>query len=292
MSIFVISLFALTSSICRGLISVIDRYQLGIAKENLIVVNLKNNLYTLLAASILFFSFIDYSLNDMIFNWKIMIYAVLVQLVAIGYSHIFKNLTIAESVVASKFSDLCIPIALFITTGYFSFSGYIVAIVTTLIVFKLMMVDNKRFIKQGIIIITPLLVLQSVLSPFLTEDFNQNIKTLLAFTYCTLVYRFIIVLIMLLYVRSEPIFRTTKIKKSKSYYIYFARTILTIIAQIGFTLATAGGSSLAWIFLNITSLYGVVFSFFLLKEKASKKEILALVSITFITLTKAFLDSI
>ncbi|MGX4764059.1 hypothetical protein [Holzapfeliella sp. JNUCC 72] len=290
MSALVLCLMALASSVSRGLISVIDRFQMGIKKQDITIVNFKNNLYTFGLATLLAVVFLKQDIWPMLLDYKIMLYALLVQAVAIGYSYLFKSLTVAESVVASKFSDLLIPIALFASSGSFSPSSYLISILTTVIVFSLMITKYDRNILSGIAIITPLLVIQSVLSPILTSGYSITTNRLLAFTYCTIVFRLIIVLFML-FAKKTPL-KGQKLQNkestAKEVLIYFSRTVLTLVAQIGFTFATSGNSSLAWILLNITSLYGVVFSSFILKEKLNLKAIIALVLVSGLTVIKSY----
>lgn len=290
MSALLLCLMALASSVSRGLISVIDRFQMGVKKQDITIVNFKNNFYTFGLATLLAIIFLKQDVWSMLLDYKIMLYALLVQAVAIGYSYLFKSLTVAESVVASKFSDLLIPIALFASSGSFSTSSYVISILTTVIVFTLMITKYDRNIWSGIAIITPLLVSQSVLSPILISGYSVTTDRLLAFTYCTIVFRLLIVLLMLLTKKTS--LRGLKSQNTESSLkeglIYLARTILTLVAQIGFTFATSGHSSLAWILLNITSLYGVVFSSFILKEKLNAKAIVALVLVSGLTVIKAY----
>lgn len=280
----VIALFAFLSAASRGLISVIDRYQIGINKENMIVVNLKNNLYTLILATVGIIPFISLSDFGELLNWRILIYSLLVQFVALGYSALFKKLTILESLFAGKFSDIFIPLALFATTGYFKWNSYTVSLVTTALIFYLVMSNFKKEVWQGVLLITPILVLQSALSPLLTIGFKTNFKDLLVFTYLTLIYRFLIVLV-LIFVSNKNKFTFSK---GKFNYLYILRSFLTIIAQVFFTVVTSSKTSgIAWIFLNITSLYGVVFSAIFLKEKIQQKEIVVLILITIITIVSS-----
>ena len=84
-------LAALISSTSRGVISVIDRYQMGYRKGNLLVVNFINNiLATILATFVLIVLQHVVSLDFLLLpqQWfRIIIYALLVQLVAYGYSY-------------------------------------------------------------------------------------------------------------------------------------------------------------------------------------------------------------
>ena len=80
-------LAALISSTSRGVISVIDRYQMGYRKGNLLVVNFINNILATLVLIVLqHVVSLDFLLLPQ--QWfRIIIYALLVQLVAYGYSY-------------------------------------------------------------------------------------------------------------------------------------------------------------------------------------------------------------
>ena len=67
--------------------------------------------------------------------------------------------------------------------------------------------------------------------------------------------------------------------------VYGLRSVLTIAAQISFTIATSSKTSgIAWVLLNMTSLYGVVFGSWILKEKIGKFDVLVLLVVTVMTL--------
>ncbi|MEB3363228.1 EamA family transporter [Lactobacillus sp. R2/2] len=83
--------------------------------------------------------------------------------------------------------------------------------------------------------------------------------------------------------------RTLKISaenlKGKVYLIYGSRAVLTLLAQVTYTLATSSpNSSIAWIFLNMTSLYSVIFGDIFLKEKMKFADILVIVAIFILAL--------
>ncbi|KRO06250.1 hypothetical protein IV62_GL000405 [Lactobacillus helveticus] len=136
-SIALLITFASISAISRGVISVIDRYQMGYRKQGIIEVNFINNLFSITLVTI-FFIFMVKKYNFPVFSAtyviKIVIYALVVQLVAYGYSYVYKKINIMQSVVVNKLSDLLIPLALFLTTGYLNFKSYLVSILTTILV--------------------------------------------------------------------------------------------------------------------------------------------------------------
>ena len=130
-------IFATISSFSRGIISVIDRYQMGYRKQSSIDVNFLNNI----CSSVLVTFFLIYVLHSfpsprITNNYliKVLLYAFLAQVVAYGYSYVFKKVSIMQSVLLSKVTDLFIPLAILLTMGYFSKSSYLVSIISTVIV--------------------------------------------------------------------------------------------------------------------------------------------------------------
>lgn len=272
-SIALLITFASISAISRGVISVIDRYQMGYRKQGIIEVNFINNLFSITLVTI-FFIFMVKKYNFPVFSAtyviKIVIYALVVQLVAYGYSYVYKKINIMQSVVINKLSDLLIPLALFLTTGYLNFKSYLVSILTTILVaiyifYKEKKAElNKSAMLKSALVIVPLLVFQSAISPVLTRGVG-NIYDLIFFTIFTIYIRGIIALIAFI----VKIKHIQNLGLSKSILlIYACRALLTLLAQITYTLSTSSPqSSISWVFLNITPLYSVLFGNLILHEK-------------------------
>ncbi len=277
---------SIISATSRGIISVIDRYQIGIKQQSILQVNMLNNFFTILLVFIIsIFSPIEGILPYMI-DFRIIIYSLIVQLVAVGYSYLFKNMTVLESVISSKMSDLVIPFALFVTTGYFSFSTYFLSIFTTFLIFVFLnnKMNTKKFLK-GILVIVPLLTLQAMLSPILTAPFKESLHQIIVFTICTLYIRFFISILSCLF--DKQIYKKTKKLKVQLIPLYFLRSFLTISAQFTFVVVTSDPqASIAWIFLNMTSLFGVIFSNIFLKERNNLKELVLVFLMIIIVLLK------
>ncbi|RMC26320.1 MULTISPECIES: hypothetical protein [unclassified Lactobacillus] len=140
-------IFATISSLSRGIISVIDRYQMGYRKQSSIDVNFINNLCSSILVTIfLFYIREHYSSPRFTNNYllKVVIYAFLAQIVAYGYSFVYRKVSIMQSVILSKLTDLFIPLAIFLTMGYFSKASYLVSIISTLIVVIILFLNNVR----------------------------------------------------------------------------------------------------------------------------------------------------
>ncbi|WP_143453045.1 hypothetical protein [Lactobacillus bombicola] len=75
---------------------------------------------------------------------RMLLYALLTQLVAYGYSYVMKKVSIMKSVILSKLSDLFIPLAIFLTMGYFSRSSYLVSIGSTILVVIYIVFKQRR----------------------------------------------------------------------------------------------------------------------------------------------------
>lgn len=287
-------LAALISSTSRGVISVIDRYQMGYRKGNLLVVNFVNNvLATILATLVLIILQHFVSLKFLLLpqQWgRIFIYALLVQLVAYGYSYLYRHLPLIDAVISGKISDIFIPLALALTTAYFSWKQYSISLISTLIVALLAFSPSTQKIEwktwlKGILVIVPLLTVQSAFSPLLVNDIH-GIPELIGFTIITIYLRLIISFVSLL-TSSKTLFTTANSTRIVKPVIiaYALRAILTISAQISFTVATSSkASGIAWVLLNMTSLYGVVFGSWILKEKIGKFDVLVLLVVTIMTL--------
>lgn len=287
-------LAALISSTSRGIISVIDRYQMGYRKANLLVVNFLNNiLATILATLVLIILQHFVSLKFLLLpqQWgRIFIYALLVQLVAYGYSYLYRHLPLIDAVISGKISDIFIPLALALTTAYFSWKQYSISLISTLIVTLLAFSPSTQKIEwktwlKGILVIVPLLTVQSAFSPLLVNDIH-GIPELIGFTIITIYLRLIISFVSLLTTSKIlfPAANSTRIVKPVI-IAYALRAILTIAAQISFTVATSSKTSgIAWVLLNMTSLYGVVFGSWILKEKIGKFDVLVLLVVTVMTL--------
>ena len=122
-SSFLLIAFAIMSSLSRGIISVIDRYQMGYRHQSSINVNFLNNLCSTALVTIFLICLVNKLPTPKItgnYIGKIIIYGLLAQLVAYGYSYVFKKVTIMQSIVLSKMTDLFIPLAIFLTMGYFN----------------------------------------------------------------------------------------------------------------------------------------------------------------------------
>lgn len=115
-SVALLIIFASISAISRGIISVIDRYQMGYRKQGVIEVNFINNLFSIILVTVFFIFMVkkyNFPFFSDIYVIKIIIYALVVQMVAYGYSYVYKKVNIMQSVVVNKLSDLFIPLALF-----------------------------------------------------------------------------------------------------------------------------------------------------------------------------------
>jgi len=291
-------LFAVLSALSRGVITVIDRYQMGYRKSSVMVVNFYNNLLSmLLVTGLLGIVVARYGFGlsfTPLLMFRLLIYAGLVQAVAYGYSAIFKKVTVMESVLLSKLTDFIIPLGIFATTWYFNWHSYIISIVSTLLVIWLFYsttqksTNNSQTLFKYFWLIGPVLVIQAAISPWLVTDIKTT-HALIIFTILTIYLRFLITSIALL--RSKKYLPGGKNKISKHILmLYSIRAILTIVAQLSFTLATSSkNSSIAWVFLNMTSLFSVVILGVVLQEKVRLREFLVLIIIVCLGILTSFI---
>ena len=163
-------IFATISSFSRGIISVIDRYQLGYRNQSSIDVNFLNNICSsVLVTFMLLVILHNYPGPRITINYliRVFLYAFLAQIVAYGYSYVFKKVTIMQSVILSKITDLFIPLAILLTMGYFSKSSYIVSIISTIIVVIYIAFEQRKDnldlknLAKTFTVIAPLLIAQA-----------------------------------------------------------------------------------------------------------------------------------
>ncbi|WEV41067.1 hypothetical protein OZX56_02450 [Lactobacillus sp. ESL0684] len=279
--------FACISAFSRGIISVIDRYQMGYRKQSSINVNFINNLCSTLLVTIFLIILLTKIPGPKLtagYLFRVLIYGLLAQLVAYGYSYVFKKVTIMQSIVLSKLTDLFIPLAIFITMGYLNGGSYLISIISTVIVVVYVIFKQRRdglnlqVLLQTFIVIAPLLILQAALSPLLTKGLIKAID-LIYFTIATIYIRFIISFITFV-VKNHGLKMQLARADRQLTLIYLTRAVLTLLAQVTNTLATSSpNSSIAWVFLNMTNLYSVIIGSIVLKEKVKVSDVLLVVCI-------------
>ena len=189
-----------------------------------------------------------------------------------------------QSVILSKITDLFIPLAILLTMGYFSKSSYLVSIISTIIVVIYIAFEQRKDnldlenLAKTFAVIAPLLIVQAAFSPFLTKGLIRPID-LVFFTIMTIYVRCLISLITFIY-KNHSLKINGENLTGRVFLIYGSRAVLTLLAQVTYTLATSSpNSSIAWIFLNMTSLYSVIFGDIFLKEKMKFADILVIVLI-------------
>lgn len=273
-------IFSILSALSRGIITVIDRYQMGYRKSSVFTVNFFNNLLSMLLVTVvLIIMTMQHRLALNITPWllvRIIIYASLVQAVAFGYSALFRQVTVMDSVLLSKLTDFVIPIAIFITTCYFNWHSYFISVVSTILVIGLFLLSARtnnsstKILIKNFWLIGPFLILQAALSPVLVADIKTP-EALITFTILTIYLRFLITLTAFLRQRHQANMVREQVSK-RVMMLYGTRAVLTLVAQLTFTLATSSQtSSIAWVFLNMTSLFSIILSGFFLREKVDLK---------------------
>lgn len=303
MTTLALAIFALISSLSRGFISIIDRYQMGYRKESSLKINFYNNLFAAILATFCLVWIIktkSLTFNLSLSMWvNLFVYALLVQGVAYGYSYIYKHWSVMDAVMLSNSSNMLIPVALFITTGYFSFFQYSFSVISTILIIVVGFVSIKNksnnqelattnqagLIIKSLLVIVPIIVIQAGVSPLLVSSVKSNVWALMVFTLITIYIRLLITFVSLAgkIRKTAPVISKQAVKQTSLLivFIYTARSVLTILAQVTFTLSTSSGKSgIAWIFLNMTSLYSVALSSLILKEKLKYYEIILILAIT------------
>ncbi|MBP0631061.1 hypothetical protein [Cupriavidus sp. AcVe19-1a] len=274
-------LMALLSALARAGLNVIDRHQIGINNISIRTINFWNNVIPgiiLTAASI---AVAGSEFLAALFDWRTMLFAALAQGVAYAFSYGFRNLTVNQVTVAAKFSDLVIPLGLFLTTGDWSWHSYWFSVATTLVCIPILWVGNAA--RTGSILVVGMvlcvaLVAQASLSPLLTstlDDYDSG--KFLAFTTAVIVWRALWSLAPAFHLARSQDFWHTRLLASPAFIL---RCILTIATQVSFVaVMTSPASAVAWPILNSTGLLAMLISASVLKDQqpANERIIIALI---------------
>ena len=289
MSLGIIVIVSIFSSLLRSFLNIIDRYQIGIKDNSVSKVNYFNNLFTIIVTTIIVICMNKpFDVLHNVFSYQVIIYAAIVQIVAYGYSYLFKLLKISQSIIVSNTADVFIPIGMFLTTGYFSGKSYLLSIFTTLICFIVFFSEKNNLKKmiRGSLVIIPLLTIQAALSPLLLKN-HISFQSLLIFTIATLYIRFIITQLDFFFRKSTSNHQIDFKLNKKELMLYSLRSFITIGTQFTFVVATSSiYSSIAWVFLNLSSIFAVLFSGWILKEQGTRREVIIIIAITIATILR------
>lgn len=249
--------FALVSALSRAGLNIIDRYQIGQKKLSILGVNLWNNALPAVLMVLVALSFGHGSeLLSYFFDWKTVLFGGLVQLVAYAFSYAFRHLHVNLVTVMGKFSDLLIPVGVFLTTRYWSWDTYGFAVATTLaclpILWMTRTLGSFRSIGVAGFAVSGALLLQASFSPLLAPAVPiSDVRHLLIFATAVILWRTVWrSLAPLLHRRTG---RRTPWLVPPFSPIPILRGLLTIVTQTAFIFAiSSSASALAWPILNST----------------------------------------
>lgn len=286
--------YATLSASFRGIISVLDRKLFGHKKTSIALTNLVNNLLAFLLCTLLalFFTDTDHLLAQAL-QWKIMVFALLLQGGALAFSWAFRHMRVHHVIIASKSADLLIPFALLLATqswetenSLFSFATFVACLP---ILYHHRRSGHLHWPATSLIAL--ILTLQGGLSPFLVQQDGASLAGWISYTTGLIFWRLIWMTLFSLpklrllhgdQAKADPLWHPSALGLTT------LRSILTIGAQVFLVLSVGIGiKALAWPILNATGLISVVISSWLLKEKPGRVEILALLAIFALSLLRA-----
>ena len=288
--------YAFASAGSRGVISVIDRHQFGIRKKSIIYTNIFNNiaasflslvLVLVFAQEQVFFSFIS--------NMKVIVFALLLQLSANAFSYAFKHMKVASMTVAAKMSDIFIGPLIYVLFSIWSTGDFLFAVLTSAICLSLIFSKKhhgfRDFHMVSALTVCVTLILQGVLSPWYVENVSQNQLSWMPFTAALVCWRLIFSWLFSLDF-STKVFKGlwAEVTHAEFLFLLLSRAVLTLAAQGFLVLSLSlGRPVLAWPILNATGLVAALLSAWLLKEKATKTEVVVICLIALLGLVKVLL---
>lgn len=283
-------LAAFLSALSRAGLNIIDRHQIGFQHLSISQVNLWNNIIPALLA-VIFCTFLGlgHELLEYLFQWKTLLFSLLVQLVAYSFSFAFRYLKVNQVTITAKFSDLFIPIGIFLTTRHWSWSNYNFAVATTLLCLPMAWkycVKKEYSLSIGFFI-TAALVLQASLAPLLFKSpmiLDANIRHALIFTIAVLLWRSAWSLIPMLLHQQKIVLSDLFLHP-----LFFLRSLLTIATQGTFIMAISSPNAfVAWPILNSTGIFALFLSRYFLKEKQTTLEQTIVIGIALLELIRFF----
>lgn len=281
-------LAALGSSSLRASLNVLDRLAFGHKRAEVILLNLVNNFLPLLVvfpvAMLLKPKASIAALGDL----RNVYLAGLVQLVAYAFSLAFRKLTIPQVIVYSKLPDLFIPLGIYALEGSFSIVDFSFAALTTLVCLPILF-EARQHQSTGdhnqwktLLFLIGAVFLRGALSGKFVQEQGSYQDVWLPITAVTLWWRFVWTLgitIGLMAVRGTPRW------VSPGKLVVVGRSVITLAVQGLYVLALAAGPTMAvWPIINSTALFATVFSAFLLHERPTRYEAIAVCGIVALTL--------
>jgi hypothetical protein len=277
---------AFASALLRGFISVIDRYQFGMRGHSINSTNLHNNLMALaLALLTVLLSGQAPQLQTLIIDPRVIVFGLLLQITAHAFSLGFKQMRVAGLTVYAKTADLLIPVAIFVLFQHWSWSEFGFAFATFVACLPALRLNHSGFSFGTVALIVVVLVVQGGLSPWYMSEVAHDHSLWVPFTAALIFWR----LVFCMFVSRGGLFTG---HCDRSYISMVAvRSLLSLGAQMFLVFCLSFNRPvLAWPILNATGLISVFVSSAILRERASRSELISVILITLLGMTKGFVS--
>ncbi len=308
--------FALLSVFARAGLNIIDRSAFGHAKAPLLKTSMINNIIVLayFAPIIIFFG--DFTTLLYYFSdYKLLIFASLMQCVAYIFAIAFRHASVSSVLLASKIPDVFIPVVIFILLGYWKHTDALFSIATVFMLYPVWRGTKKpsRGFSLILLLMVIILIIQAGAAPLLMSADDRETISWLDCAFVLVVFR---LLISVLIFFSANFFDMTYRKEKKkglnglpsrsgmrafffmnSNYKWLStlcvRGIFAVSTQLFFVAAISLSEPVvAWPILNSTTLFAIWGASTFLGEKPSRAEWLAVFGITGCLLTRTICEMV
>ena len=282
--------YATTSSASRGAISAIDRIQFGVRRKKITFTNVHNNVAALFVALLFAGAFGRLGgFTQQLLSVRVIVFAALLQITANAFSYAFTHMKVSSIIVVAKISDMFVAPLIFLLFAKWSTADFTFAAVTSLTCFGLMAKESGKSLHlKASVLVCVLLVIQGALSPWYMSHVVVNRGIWVPFTCALICWRLVFSLVLSAQVIHEV--HLSFAGHDKEYWIlHVVRAGLTLSAQVFQVLALSYDRPVvAWPVLNATGLFAVLFSYLVLKERASFREATAIILIAVIGAARTF----
>lgn len=278
MSSIEVMICAALSVLSRAGLNVIDRKSYGHLQLPMLLTNTINNSLPLLGLTVALPFYADRTLLlGLLLDWRLIVFAGIIQLVAYCFSYAFRYLDIPSVLIFSKCPDMFIPLTVFLVLGYWSNADALFSLVSVLVLLPIMWQQKFLGCSHIALLMLLLLVIQATVAPILVPMHHLNSHVLLNTLFVVIFYRFVFCYVCLFYAHRSF---TTLRGQQTQWGLLLVRGVLAISTQFFFIAAISADSPVvAWPILNSTALIGIFFSALFLSEPANKAQLLTVVGL-------------
>ena len=275
---------AAVSSASRGAISAIDRLQFGVRKKKITFTNIHNNIAALLVGIVAAALFGKLSgITQQLFEVRVFIFAGLLQLSANAFSYAFRHMRVSSLIVVTKVSDIFIAPLVFLLFSKWSSGDFAFAMLTSLGCLAVLLNGGRVHLHlKSAVFVCLRLIAQGGLSPWYMAEVTEHHDLWVPFTCALITWRLLFSLAFSF--RGLPSVPQSFFGHDLEYWVlHVIRAGLTLSAQVFQVLALSYGRPIvAWPILNATGLFAILFSYLILKERATRQETFAIVLISMV----------